>query len=126
MPTYMISGTYSSGSWARLIRVVDDRSTAVNELMGSLGGSLEKVYWEVSARAVHAVVDLPDSSSAAAAAGVLSQTGAFKSVEVEEVLTQTQFTDVLQLADSVSQAYRVPGQALFDDDSSLSHSRVPT
>jgi hypothetical protein len=64
------------------------------------------------------VVDLPDSSCAAAAAGVLSQTGAFRSVDVEEVLTQSQFTGVLQLADNVSQEYRVPGQALLEDDSS--------
>jgi len=118
VPTYMLNATYSSGSWARLIRAVDDRSTAVNKLMRSLGGSLENVYWEVSARAVHAVVDLPDSSCAAAAAGVLSQTGAFRSVDVEEVLTQSQFTGVLQLADNVSQEYRVPGQALLEDDSS--------
>jgi len=124
MPTYMLNGTYSSGSWARLIRIVDDRSAAVDELMRSMGGGLEHVYWEVSARAVHAVVDLPDSSSAAAAAGVLNQTGAFRSVEVEEVLTQAQFTDVLQLADDVSQTYRVPGQALLEDDSSQSRFRL--
>jgi len=120
MPKYMITATYSSGTWNRLIRSVDDRSTAVNELMQALGGCLEHVYWEVSARAVHAVVELPDSASAAAAAGVLSQTGAFKSVEVEEVLTQAQFTDVLELADDVSQTYRVPGQAVLEGDSSQS------
>jgi uncharacterized protein with GYD domain len=124
VPTYMLSGAYSSGSWARLMRVVDDRSTAVNELMHSLGGSLEIVYWEVSARAVHAIVDLPDSSTAAAAAGVLSQTGAFKSIEVEEVLTQTQFTEVLALAGNVFETFRVPGQAMLNDDSSMSPSRV--
>jgi len=92
--------------------------------MQSLGGSLKTVYWEVSARAVHAIVDLPDSSTAAAAAGVLCQTGAFKSIEVEEVLTQTQFTAVLALAANVSQTYRVPGQAVLDGDSSMSCSGV--
>jgi hypothetical protein len=92
--------------------------------MHSLGGSLGIVYWEVSARAVHAIVDLPDSSTAAAAAGVLSQTGAFKSIEVEEVLTQTQFTEVLALAGNVFETFRVPGQAMLDDDSSRSRSGV--
>jgi hypothetical protein len=47
---------------------------------------------------------------------VLSQTGAFKSVEVEEVLTQTEFVGVLELADNVSETYSVPGQALLDAD----------
>ena len=121
MPKYMYSATYSPGSWARMMRIADDRVKAVRLLMESLGGSLEFTYWEVSARAVFAVADLPDSSSAAAVAAVLSQSGAFKKVETNEVLTQDQFTGVLELADNVSEAYRVPGQDLLEDD--LSQSR---
>ena len=33
----------------------------------SLGGSLECLYWEVSARTVYAIADMPDSATAAAA-----------------------------------------------------------
>jgi len=106
-----------------MIRVADDRVEAANALMQSLGGSLESAYWEVSARAVYAIVDLPDSSAAAAVAAVLTHTGAFKNVEVHEVLTQAQFTGVLELADDVSQVYRVPGQAALQDDSSQSRVR---
>ena len=123
MPNYMVRCTYSPGSWARMIRVADDRVEAANALMQSLGGSLESAYWEVSARAVYAFVDLPDSSAAAAVAAVLTHTGAFKNVEVHEVLTQAQFTGVLELADDVSQVYRVPGQAALQDDSSQSRVR---
>jgi hypothetical protein len=38
-------------------------------------------------------------------------------VEVHAVLTQDQFTGVLELADDASQIYRAPGQALLEDDS---------
>lgn len=120
MPNYMLHCTYSPGSWARLIRVADNRVEAANELMESLGGSLKSTYWEVSARAVYGICELPDSSAATAVAGVMVHTGAFKNVEVHEVLTQDQFVGVLELADNVSQTYRVPGQALLEGDSSLS------
>ena len=116
MPHYMLTCTYSPGSWARLIRVADNRVEAANELMESVGGTLENTYWEVSARAVHGICLLPDSSAATAVAGVMVHTGAFKTVEVHEVLTQDQFVGVLQLAENVAQTYRVPGQAVLEND----------
>jgi len=92
----------------------------VNNLLESVGGSLDCVYWEVSARAAHALTDLPDSQAATAVAAVLTHTGAFKNVEIHELFTQDQFNATLELADSVSDVYTPPGQALLQDDSSES------
>jgi uncharacterized protein with GYD domain len=117
MPKYMYICTYSSGSWARLLRISDDRLRAIRELMESLGGSLDCAYWEVSARAAYAVADMPDSACAAAAAAVLNHSGAFKGVEVHEVFTHDQFTGMLDLAENVSGKYKVPGSELLADDS---------
>lgn len=110
MPKYIAIGTYSCGSWARLMRCVDDRQATARTLAESLGGSLECIYWEVSARAAYAIADLPDSACAAAATAALSQTGAFKDVEMHELLTQDQLTGVLAMAGDVAKAYHVPGQ----------------
>lgn len=117
MPKYMFICSYSPGSWARLMRVSDDRISAANQLMEYLGGSLHEAYWEASGRAVYAIVDMPDSSAAAAATAVLTQSGAFRSVEANELLTQEQLNNVLQLADNASDAYKVPGHLLLDADS---------
>jgi len=124
MPKYLCSATYSSGSWARMIRISEDRVKAVKALLGSLGGSLDSTYWEVSARSVFALADLPDSSSATAVAAVMTHTGAFKNVEMHEVLSQEQFNEVLELADSVADMYTPPGQALHDGDSSVTRFRI--
>lgn len=110
MPKYIAVGSYSSGSWARLMHNMDDRTSVGRTLANSLGGSLESLYWEIGTRSVYALVDMPDSATMAAASAVLTQTGAFKNVDVHEVLTQDQLTDVLAVADDVSQLYRVPGQ----------------
>jgi uncharacterized protein with GYD domain len=100
-----------------MIRISEDRVKAVKELLASLGGSVESTYWEVSARSVYAIVDLPDSFAAAAVAAVMSHTGAYKSVEVHEVLTQDQFNAVLELADNVAGTYTPPGHMPQRDNS---------
>ena len=110
MPKYIAVGSYSSGSWARLMRRMDDRIATARTFTESLGGSLDCIYWEMSTHSVYAIVDMPDSASMAAATAVLAQTGAFKNVESHELLTQRQLCDVLALAGDVSPVYHVPGQ----------------
>jgi uncharacterized protein with GYD domain len=110
MPKYIVVGSYSSGSWARLMRRMDDRTATARNVAEALGGSLDCIYWELSTRSVYAIADMPDSETMAAAATVLTQTGAFKSVDSHELLTQDQLSDVLALAGNVSPLYHVPGE----------------
>ena len=118
MPKYVFICSYSPGSWARLMRVSDDRVDATNRLMEYLGGSLHELYWEASGRAAYAIADMPDSATAAAAITVLTHTGAFKSVEADELLTQEQLDNVLALADNAAEIYQVPGHLVLGNDSS--------
>jgi hypothetical protein len=39
--------TYSSASWARMLKVPEDRASAVAALMEHFQGSLESIYCEV-------------------------------------------------------------------------------
>jgi hypothetical protein len=97
----------------------EDRVKAVNDLLGSLGGG-SKARTGRPARSVYAVLDLPDSSDTTAVAAVMMHTGAFKNVEVHEVLTQDQFNAALELADNVAELYSPPGASPLRDDSSES------
>ena len=110
MPEYIAIGSYSSGSWARLMRRMDDRIATARTVAESLGGSVDCIYWEISTRSVYAIVDMPDSAAMAAATAVLTQNGAFRSVDSHELLTQDQLSGVLALAGDVSPLYHVPGQ----------------
>lgn len=102
--------TYSSGSWARLTNSPGDRAGAVQQLLESLGGSLECMYWELGNHDGYSIVDLPDSVSAEALMVAMTKTGAFKSVEAHELLTQQQLTASLDLARDVAQVFQAPGQ----------------
>jgi uncharacterized protein with GYD domain len=109
MPKYLAVGTYSAGTWARLMRSMDDRIETARKFAESLGGSLDCIYWEIGTRRAYAIVDEPDSVTVAAAATTMMQTGAFKSVDFHELLTQEQLSDALTVAKDVSQVYQVPG-----------------
>jgi uncharacterized protein with GYD domain len=114
MLKYVATCVYSSASWARMLKVPEDRASAVAALMEYLGGSLESIYWEVETASAHVIADLPDSVSAAALITAATRTGAFKEVHVHEVLTQDQLRDMVALAQKSDQAYRPPGQSAID------------
>jgi len=113
---FVLVFTYSSGSWARMLRVPEDRASAVAALMEHLHGKLEAIYWEVETASAYVIADLPDSVSAAAVIAAATKTGAFKEVHVHEVLTQDQLRDMVALAQSTEDVFRPPGQAAIERD----------
>ena len=116
MPKFAMKFSYTSGSWARMLSLSDDRTEAVTALMEHLGGKLDAMYWEVEHAAAYVIGDLPDSVSAAAAITAATRTGAFKDVEVHQLLHQDQLREVVALARSLEHVYRPPGVAAFDRD----------
>jgi uncharacterized protein with GYD domain len=108
--------SYSSASWARMLKVPEDRASAVADLMEHLHGSLECIYWEVETASAYVIADLPDSVTATAVNIAATKTGAFREVHVHEVLTQDQFRDMIALAQSSDDVYRPPGRAAIERD----------
>lgn len=116
MSRFMIKFKYSSASWARMIKVADDRTRAQRVLVESLGGSLERIDWDVENCAAYAVAELPDSVTAAAVLTVTARTGAFIGVEAHELLTEEQLHDALMLARDAALVYEPPGSAAVEPD----------
>jgi uncharacterized protein with GYD domain len=114
MSRFMIKFTYSNASWARMINVADDRTKAGRVLIESLGGSMERIDWDVQNCAAYVVAELPDSVTAAVVLTATARTGAFISVEAHELLTQEQMHDVLMLARDAAQVYEPPGSAAVE------------
>ncbi len=116
MPRYMFTFNYSAGSLARMLKVADDRRAALSGLMEHLDGKLELVYWGVQTTYAYVIAELPDSVMAAAVAAACTKTGAFRDVEVDEVLTQEQVHDVIALAKASEGFYSPPGAAAIEQD----------
>lgn len=116
MGRFLLKVSYTSGSWARMIKNPDDRTAAVAALVGSLGGSLDSLYWDVDSSTSYAIVDLPDSLSAVAVNLAVVKTGAYKGVETHELLTADRLHEALILARDAASAYTVPGQSAVESD----------
>jgi uncharacterized protein with GYD domain len=111
MPKYIATFTYSSGSWAPLINSPEDRTTAAQEVVEALGGELECVYWSMDREDGLAIADFPDSVAVSAVQSAVFETGAFKTVDTHELLTQQQLKERLVLARDAAQVYHVPGRS---------------
>jgi uncharacterized protein with GYD domain len=114
MLKFLMKFNYSNASWARMLTVADDRTSAVSALLEHLGGKFESMYWEVEETVAYVVGDLPDSICAAAAVTAAMRTGGFKEVQVFQLLTQDQIQEVVALARSAEGIYHAPGAAAIE------------
>jgi uncharacterized protein with GYD domain len=79
-------------------------------MLGSVGGSLESIYWMFGTHHGIAIVDVPDSVSVAALNVATLSTGAITHVQTQELLTHQQLSHVLQQARDAVQVFRRPGE----------------
>ena len=82
----------------------------VEHTLESVGGSLECLYWLVGSHDVYAIFEVPDSATAEAVEQATTKTGAFKSMETHELLTQKHLIEALHLARYAARVYEVPGR----------------
>jgi hypothetical protein len=59
----------------------------------------------------YAIFEVPDSVTAEAVESAMTKTGAFKSIDTHELLSQKQLYDSLHLAREATEVYEVPGQS---------------
>jgi uncharacterized protein with GYD domain len=110
MARYASFFSYSSETWARMINAPGDRTAALRQTLDSVGGSLESIHWMFGPYDGIAILDVPDSVSAAAVSVAVSSTGVFTHMETHELFTQEQLGETLAKARNVTQAYQRPGQ----------------
>jgi uncharacterized protein with GYD domain len=110
MPKYVSFFTYSSEAWGRMIGAPGDRTAALRQVLDSVGGSLDAMYWMFGDHDGMVIFDVPDSVSAAAVSIAAGSSGAFKQLETHELFTQEQLGETLARAKNTTQVYRPPGQ----------------
>ena len=110
MARYASFFSYSSEAWARMISTPGDRTAALRQVLDTVGGSLEVIYWMFGADDGIVIFEVPDSVSAAAVSLAAGSSGAFRHLETHELFTQEQLGEALARAKNTTQAYQPPGQ----------------
>jgi uncharacterized protein with GYD domain len=110
MPKYVSFFTYSSETWGRMISAPGDRAAALRQVLDSVGGSLDAMYWMFGDYDGMVIFDAPDSASAAAVSIAAGSSGAFKHLETHELFSQEQLGETLARAKGTTRVYQLPGQ----------------
>lgn len=109
MPKYMVVGSYTAESWARMVANPGDRSAVARAACEAVGGRLEAYYWAFGPDDFVAIADLPDDSSAGAVSVGVSSSGALHGVRTVKLLTMEECGTMLDRAKGVAAGYRRPG-----------------
>jgi uncharacterized protein with GYD domain len=105
MPKYLVKASYNAEGVKGVVKDGGSaRRRAADELVGSVGGTVEAYYFAFGPTDVFAVIDVPDHASAAAVAAAVASSGAFSGVETVVLLTPEEMDGAMQK----SVSYRPP------------------
>lgn len=106
MPKFLIKGNYiGEGINGLMDEGGTSRREAVEQLISSLGGSMEALYFAFGDTDVFVIADMPDNASAAAASLVANAAGT-----VSASLTVLLTPEEMDQATEASPTYRAPGR----------------
>ncbi len=109
MALYLTKFSYTPETWARLIANPEDRRTAAQTYIESVGGKLHGFWYAFGSHDGYNLWEAPDNVSMAAGAIALSSGGAIGELETTVLMTVDETLDALGKAGSVG--YRAPGVA---------------
>ena len=109
MPLYMLQFSYTAESWAALLRKPEDRTSAVESALKSVGGRLVSLYYHFGEYDGTAIVEAPDDTSANAAVLSVVASGALRSTRTTRLYSARDVVDALTKAGKAS--YRPPGKS---------------
>ena len=105
MPKYLFRASYTAQGTAGILKEGGSgRVTAIEQLVSSLGGTVEAQYWALGEDDYFVIADLPDAAAAAAASLTVGASGAAK-VTTAELLTAQDLDEAVRRRAE----YRPPG-----------------
>jgi uncharacterized protein with GYD domain len=107
MPLYLTRFSYTPETWSRLIDNPEDRRTAAQEYIESVGGSLHGFWYAFGAHDGVTLWEAPDNVAMATVALALSGGGAISSLETTVLMSVEETLQALRGVEQVR--YRPPG-----------------
>ena len=109
MPLYLSRFSYKPETWARLIENPEDRRTAAQSYIESVGGKLHGFWYAFGSHDGYNLWEAPDNVSMAAVALAIGGGGALSSFETTVLMSVEETMDALRKAQGVQ--YQAPAAA---------------
>ena len=107
MPLYLSRFSYTPETWAKLIANPEDRRTAAQAYIESVGGKLHGFWYAFGPYDGYTLWEAPDNVSMAAVALAIGSGGALHSMETTVLMTVDETIDALRKASQIQ--YKAPG-----------------
>ena len=107
MPLYLTKFSYTPATWARLIANPEDRRSAAQSYIESVGGKLHGFWYAFGTHDGYNLWEAPDNVSMAAVAVAIGSGGALSSIETTVLLTVDETIEALRKSAEIR--YRAPG-----------------
>jgi uncharacterized protein with GYD domain len=107
MALYLTRFSYTPETWAKLIANPEDRRTAAQTYIESVGGKLHGFWYAFGSHDGYNLWEAPDNVSMSAVALAIGAGGALSKMETTVLLTVDETLDALRKAGEVQ--YRKPG-----------------
>ena len=107
MPLYLSRFSYTPATWAKLIGNPEDRRTAAESYIESVGGTLHGFWYAFGEHDGYTLWEAPDDVSMAAVALAIGAGGAMTSFETTVLLSVDETIEALRKAGEVQ--YKPPG-----------------
>ena len=105
MPHFLFHGSYTQAGIQGVLKDGGSgRMKAIETLVGSVGGSIESVYWAFGGDDYFITVELPDNAAAAAVAATVGASGSVN-IKTTVLLTAAELDEAI----SRHPTYRAPG-----------------
>ena len=106
MSLYLSRFSYTPETWARMIANPEDRRTAAESYISSVGGKLHGFWYAFGEHDGYTLWEAPDNVSMAAVALAIGSGGALSSIETTVLLSVEETISALEKAGQVG--YRAP------------------
>ena len=107
MPLYLTKFNYTPETWAKLITNPEDRRTAAQSYIESVGGKLHGFWYAFGSHDGYTLWEAPDNVSIAAVVLAIGAGGALASIDTTVLLSVDETMEALRRAGQVR--YRAPG-----------------
>ncbi len=108
MPMYLTRFSYTPETWARLIANPEDRRSAAQQYIESVGGKLPGFWYAFGDHDGYNLWEAPDNVSMAAVAVAIGGGGALSSSQTTVLLSVEETLAALEKAGSIK--YKAPGR----------------
>jgi uncharacterized protein with GYD domain len=101
MAIYLVQGSYSAAAVAAMVKSPQDRAAAIRPLVEKMGGKLHGFWFAFGEYDIVAIVEMPDSTSAAAFSMAIGAAGSMSAYHTTPLMTTQEAAEAMKKAGGV-------------------------